>query len=104
MGMIYAQSSLITIIGAFHKTGINKREIFAINRLIFRSKIEKHWENIAPTQENWSEKLIREEKGLYFLRRDVYEANKDLIPKWQKNLKESFLELFNVNYDCFVKP
>jgi len=88
MGWIRAQTALITIIGAHDDKGISYDEIIKINNKTFHAKIEEHWEYLKPNSDNWSEKLIEERDGLYFLNPVFKEANKGYLPDWRKMLEE----------------
>jgi hypothetical protein len=91
MGWIYAQTALINIVGSYDDKGISYDEIIKINNKTFRAKIEEHWEYIKPNSDNWSEKIIEERGGLYFLNTKFKENNKENLPDWKKDLEEMLM-------------
>jgi hypothetical protein len=88
MGWIYAQTALITIVGANNDTGISYEDILRINDKTYRAKIEHYWEHLEPCEENWSERLIQRKGDLYFLTDKMREANKQSLSEWREDLDE----------------
>ena len=94
MGLIYAHTSLINIVGSYE--GLTKEEILDLNLKTFKAKIEKYWDRLVPSKGKQLFPLeIEEKNGKYFLSNEVKENNRDCISSWKENIEAMLKNSYN---------